>query len=366
MYEAQTLVGVYHPTPIRTGCTVCRENRWKVSRSRLNSLAAFHCGPVAKRAGRIEGRACLIASALFAVIALAITWGLAYWAHRAQTDRSAFVGLYLVIGFPAVLMIVAGVAVAVMSGSRIGVVLLAVGLGLGLPLSPQFRKQLARVTPIDPESRIDMVGLSVMLGITGFLAVAAFASPDPGEEVAAVSLADLLLQVILFVGLAFILTGTGIYRTVRQAARRLGLWRIGPAPVGMAILSVLAIFAVSITASLLTDWLQPDLVDDLNQVTDDMTANVQNPVGAISLGLSAGIGEELLLRGAIQPRFGLVLTSFFFALLHTQYGLTFVLLGLFGIGMILGVLRNRYGTMAPIIAHALFNTLVVLAQSAAN
>jgi len=33
--------------------------------------------------------------------------------------------------------------------------------------------------------------------------------------------------------------------------------------------------------------------------------------------------------------------------------------------MILGVLRNRYGTMAPIIAHAAFNTLVVLAQSAA-
>ena len=101
------------------------------------------------------------------------------------------------------------------------------------------------------------------------------------------------------------------------------------------------------------------------KITEDMTADVQNPVGAMTLGLSAGIGEELLLRGAIQPRFGLVLTSFFFALLHTQYGLTFVLGGLFAIGMLLGILRNRYGTMAPIIAHAVFNTLVVLAQSAA-
>jgi membrane protease YdiL (CAAX protease family) len=60
-----------------------------------------------------------------------------------------------------------------------------------------------------------------------------------------------------------------------------------------------------------------------------------------------------------------VFTSLLFALLHTQYGLTYVLVGLFAVGMILGILRNRYGTMAAIIAHALFNTLVVLAQSAA-
>jgi membrane protease YdiL (CAAX protease family) len=123
--------------------------------------------------------------------------------------------------------------------------------------------------------------------------------------------------------------------------------------------------AVSVTASLVTEWLQPDLVEELEDVTQDMTANIQNPVGAAALGLSAGVGEELLLRGAIQPRLGLVLTSLLFALLHTQYGLTFVLVGLFVVGMILGILRNRYGTMAAIIAHALFNTLVVLAQSAA-
>lgn len=306
----------------------------------------------------------MVESAVFAVVALAVTWGLAFWAHRAQSDRSAFVGLYLVIGFPAVLLLVAGAAFAV-AGSRIGVALLAVGLGLALPLVPRFRLQLARVTPIDPNSRIDMVGLSVMLGVMGFLAVSAFASPEPGDEVASVSMADLLLQVIVFVGLAFILVGFGIYRNFRQSTNRLGIRRVSLKVIGISLLSVLAIMTVSIIASLVTGWIQPDLAEDLERVTEDMTANVQNPVGAMTLGLSAGIGEELLLRGAIQPRFGLVLTSFFFALLHTQYGLTFVLVGLFAIGMILGILRNRYGTMAPIIAHAVFNTLVVLAQSAA-
>ena len=95
-----------------------------------------------------------------------------------------------------------------------------------------------------------------------------------------------------------------------------------------------------------------------------MTADVQNPLGALILGLSAGIGEELLLRGALQPRFGIFITSLLFALLHTQYGLTFVLVGLFLIGAMLGKMRVRYGTAAPIITHAVFNLIVVLAQSA--
>lgn len=311
-----------------------------------------------------EGQDRLIETVLVGVVALAIAWGLAYWAFKAQTDRSAFVGLYLVLGFPAVLLIVAGAAVA-LTGDRLGVALLAVGVGLALPLVPQFRIQLARVTPIDPNSRIDMVGLSVILAIMGFFAVSAFASPEPPDEIAAISFADLIVQALLFVALAFILTGTGIYRSFKQSTRRLGLRRLTVKGFGVAILSVVAIIAVSVAASLITEWLQPDLIDELDDVTSDMTADIQNPVGAVALGLSAGTGEELLLRGAIQPRLGLVLTSLMFALLHTQYGLTYVLVGLFAVGMILGILRNRYGTMAAIIAHALFNTLVVLAQSAA-
>jgi len=37
------------------------------------------------------------------------------------------------------------------------------------------------------------------------------------------------------------------------------------------------------------------------------------------LGLSAGIGEEITLRGALQPKLGLALTSLLFAALHVQY-----------------------------------------------
>ena len=77
------------------------------------------------------------------------------------------------------------------------------------------------------------------------------------------------------------------------------------------------------------------------------------PLGALVLGIAAGAGEEALFRGALQPRYGIVLTSIVFALLHApQYGLNMAVLGLFGVSVVLGVARNRYGTTTAMIAHS--------------
>jgi membrane protease YdiL (CAAX protease family) len=103
-------------------------------------------------------------------------------------------------------------------------------------------------------------------------------------------------------------------------------------------------------------------VDRLGENIDNMTAGVQNPLGAIILGLSAGIGEEVLFRGALQPRFGIALTTMLWVLLHTQYELTWIMLGLALMGILLGWIRNRYGTVAAIITHATYNILVVFLQ----
>jgi hypothetical protein len=65
----------------------------------------------------------------------------------------------------------------------------------------------------------------------------------------------------------------------------------------------------------------------------------------------------------VQPRYGLVLTSGLFALLHNQYGISFVLLGVFLMGVVLGLERKYFGTTAAIITHAIFNTIAVLAGS---
>jgi membrane protease YdiL (CAAX protease family) len=53
-----------------------------------------------------------------------------------------------------------------------------------------------------------------------------------------------------------------------------------------------------------------------------------------------------------------------FAVLHApQYGLNFAILGLFGVSVVLGLLRARFGTTAAMITHALYNFLAVLAQT---
>jgi membrane protease YdiL (CAAX protease family) len=306
----------------------------------------------------------MLESLAFTVIVLAIAFGMSMWASKARTDRSANVGLYIVFGSPAVLLIVAGAAFAI-SGSRDGVTFLAIGLGLGLPLLKQFRVQMARITNIDPASPIDMVGLSLVLAVMSALAVIYLAKPSPDDSNGSVNLTQLLFQVAFFVALAFILVGTGVYRTFRESIARLGLDRkLTPRIVAIALGAVIVALIISSLASIATREFQPEVFDQLQQVTKDMTADVQNPLGALILGLSAGIGEELLLRGALQPRFGIFITSLLFALLHTQYGLTFVLVGLFLIGAMLGKMRVRYGTAAPIITHAVFNLIVVLAQSA--
>ena len=93
--------------------------------------------------------------------------GLAYWAYRAQSDRSALVGLYLLFGIPAVLLLLAGAAVLVSGDRVLGPMLLLIGIGLGLPLLRPFREALARVTPLDPDSAIDMTGLCIVLGLLG-------------------------------------------------------------------------------------------------------------------------------------------------------------------------------------------------------
>ena len=86
---------------------------------------------------------------------------------------------------------------------------------------------------------------------------------------------------------------------------------------------------------------------------------------ALVLGASAGIGEEAIFRGALQPRFGILIPSLLFAMLHgPQYGFNIALLGLLGVSIILGLERKYVNTTAAMITHALFNAVQVLALSA--
>ena len=280
-------------------------------------------------------------------------------------DRSANVGLYLLFGFPGLLLTIWGIA-AIVAGANNAATYLAIGLGLLLPLIPTFRKALARVTPMDPNSAIDMSGLCVLLAIGAAFAVILVKYRNQPRRSG--HRLGQLRRAVLHRGLRGCVgpgrRWLGIRRGLRESWNRLGFARPTPKIILIALGFVVLAYIPSIAGSILTAQYQPQIPEQIDSVTKDLTADVQNPIGAAALGFSAGVGEEALFRGALQPRYGVVLQAALFALVHSQYGLSFIVLGLFGVGLVLGIERHYFGTTAAVITHAVFNILAVLAAAA--
>ncbi|HEY8447390.1 MAG TPA: CPBP family intramembrane glutamic endopeptidase [Thermomicrobiales bacterium] len=296
------------------------------------------------------------------LILLGAAYGMAYWANRAERDRSARVGLYILFGLPGTFVGIYGLAQAV-NRRDTGWVWLAVALGMTLPLIPPVRAAFASFLPFNPASAVDMTGLCILLAAIGFLVTSYALDPSPADIDEAVEVSDLAVQFIAGLALAFITVGWRIKRSFREAVVRLGLTMPTPRVVGVGVGTVFIIFIVLAIAGVLTEIFQPDISREISQATQEITENVKNPVGAVFFGLGAGASEELLVRGAIQPKYGLIVSALLFALLHSQYGVSFVLLGVFLVGLVLGLERKYFGTTAAIITHAIFNTISVLLGS---
>ena len=82
---------------------------------------------------------------------------------------------------------------------------------------------------------------------------------------------------------------------------------------------------------------------------------------ALLLAVVPAVSEEIFFRGALQPVFGVLLSSLFFTATHLQYAFTPALLILFAVSLGFAWLRLRFHTSAAIIAHAVFNFLPFLA-----
>ena len=312
--------------------------------------------------------------------ALAVAYGLVYWAYRAETDRSARVGLYIIYGSVGILLTIAGLALTIY-GKDNGTALLLGGIGFTAPLVKSFRTLVSRHTQIDPKSPLHMSGMSIFFGVLGFLVatllpsseahhVATYCPPvctdGPTPQIEATeSVGDvqLVAQLLAWVGLSYVIVGTRLRRTFTEANARLGLSWPTPRVIAIAVGFLFIAMIVNGLGGALTAIFQPETNDAIQNSLEELTGELQNPLGAVLIGVSAGVGEELFFRGALQPRFGIVLTAICFALLHTNYGLSFVTLGVFGMGFVFGIQRKRYGTVSPMITHGLVNLIAVLVQT---
>jgi membrane protease YdiL (CAAX protease family) len=232
-----------------------------------------------------------------------------------------------------------------------------------LPLIPMVRRWLVRILPIDPDSLVHMTALCFaiyQIGISlGQMALIGSLENLTNAELS-LTIADVLFSGLPLILFALVGVGLLIRRDGSLSWRRLGLkwptWKQLLIAVGITA----SLLAFDYGVTLLWERLDPAGYDLLDRVTENIFGNLMTVGGALALGLSAGISEELLFRGAVQPRLGLLFATFLFTIGHLQYGLTIATLEIFIIGLVLGLVRNGMSTTICIVIHAAYNSTGVL------
>jgi membrane protease YdiL (CAAX protease family) len=280
----------------------------------------------------------------------------AHLVARRATLRPYILGALAVLSGTLVVSGLSTLVLADASQRQAAALLLVIAALTALALVRPVRLSLARVAPLDPNSIVDLFGLIALAwGLAiGLLALFTVDLDALGDQLR-ITVTDSLINAVMYVGIAFGLVGLWIVRGPRDAARRLGLTRPTWRQAAIAVGLVAPMLLLSTGIDALGRLVQPDRYAQLERVLNAMGSSVTNPSIALLLGLCAGIGEELLFRGAIQPRFGLVPTTLLFGIAHTQYGSSFALLGVLVLGAIFAAERKYLNTTTAIVTHVLYD-----------
>ncbi len=297
---------------------------------------------------------------------VAIVAGVSAWAHAAERIKELRVALLIVAGLVSGITILVAVTSMVvnLNGDRgsiasNNVIGAATGMAIGIPLIPPVRRFLSRFMPFDPASPADMIGLSTLLATAVYSGGISLRS-DANLDIGSVSGTELVSQAVALIFIAYFGVGFLMNRRFRDATDRLGLKSLTRQQLGRAVAMVVVLFTVTFITGILTYYLEPNLDKQISNNLTNMTANLSSIGGAVLLGISAGAGEEILFRGAIQPRYGIVFTSIVFASLHIQYGISFTIVGIFLVGVLLGLERKRVNTTASMVTHVIYDVLAVI------
>jgi len=174
---------------------------------------------------------------------------------------------------------------------------------------------------------------------------------------------DLVAQELPFLIIA--LTGIGLWtrRSTIQAAERLGVVKPAWWHVTLALAAAGVFFAFAQGVVSLSQTLTPQVAHNIDVTTQHLFGGLNNPVGIASIALLPAICEEVLFRGALQPRLGLVVTALLFTSIHTQYSISFDTLAVFLLALGLGLIRKYTNTTASSVCHATYNLLVSIGIS---
>ncbi len=250
------------------------------------------------------------------------------------------------------------------------------GIGIWAPallgillLTPPVRRLCARFLPINADSPVHAVAMSLtMLIVVNMLVTLSIGLDNLAEALAEqddlggrVTVAMLWTQQLLMLLLAMVGVGWLSRRSFSETTQRLGITGVSGRQVLIGMAAAMFMLPISVILQQIAIFLGFGAAPDVEVLTEQLLGSLfQSPLGILTLGLAAAVGEEPLFRGALQPRFGVVLTALLFAVVHSNYGLSVSTLLVFVLGLVLAWLRIRHNTTTAMVAHATYNMTIGL------
>jgi membrane protease YdiL (CAAX protease family) len=239
--------------------------------------------------------------------------------------------------------------------------------------SRRFRVRLARYLPFDPDSFVHRVALVTILALTLIppipllvTGVPPYLSPqfidlltDSGDlfaDTVRLNAYGLFWTLIA----SFLIAGACVRRTLPEALERLGLVR----PTGREVVLAVAVAVALVGAFHFIDPALAALVGYLGlPVTDTEAVNLLfagslTLPGIIVASIAAGFGEEVSIRGLLQPRFGILLPALLFASLHAYQYSWDGLISVFLAGIVFAYIRRYSNTTTSAITHTVYDLVL--------
>jgi membrane protease YdiL (CAAX protease family) len=173
--------------------------------------------------------------------------------------------------------------------------------------------------------------------------------------------ANMALQLVFF--LLVPLLYVGLVRPGESALAVLGFRVDRRTPRALMIGVAAAVAGTFLLVSLLYALRAAGLVTEPESpLVDELGVLVRNhPEFILAAPLAAGLFEEALFRGFLQPRVGLIVSNILFGLVHLGYGTVLQVVVPFVLGLGLGLLyRGTRSLWAPVAAHATFDVIQLL------
>jgi len=236
--------------------------------------------------------------------------------------------------------------------------LIACAVVTALALGQHTRAWLVRPFGLDPGSAVHVLSVMAFVVALVFTATAFTESQDAPSDPVPVDARDALVALAGDGALA--LAGVGFLQTrgFRATLDRLAIRPIGVRGLVGAVLVAAALHAMVAALEEVENALLPQMAA-LEDRLDYEFVGISPVLGGILLSIGVGVGEEILFRGALQPRFGIVASAALFAAFHVQYQVPGILM-IFLVGLGLGMARRRTSTTFTIVVHVLYDVVAFL------